>query len=52
VTAAGYVGLMAGPFIIGLMSSAFGLQTGLVLLAAVALAVALTPARVRLDAPS
>jgi MFS family permease len=47
VTAAGYVGLMAGPFIIGIMSSAVSLQAGLILLAAVALAVAITPARIR-----
>lgn len=46
VTAAGYIGLMAGPFVIGIMSSAVSLQAGLILLAAVALAVAITPARI------
>lgn len=47
VTAAGYIGLMAGPFIVGIMSSAVSLQAGLILLAVVALAVSVTPARVR-----
>jgi len=51
VTAAGYVGMVAGPPIVGLCSGLFGLRVGLLLLAAVALFVALTPARIRRGVP-
>jgi MFS family permease len=47
VTAAGYLGMVAGPPIVGFVAGAFGLRAGLLLLAAAALFVALTPARVR-----
>src|SRR5262249_40679092 len=47
VTAAGYLGMVAGPPIVGALSGAFGLRTGLLTLAGVALFVALTPAPVR-----
>lgn len=47
VTACGYLGMVAGPPLVGLVSSAFGLRTGLIVLAAIAMFVALTPAHVR-----
>jgi MFS family permease len=47
VTACGYLGMVAGPPLVGLLSSAFGLRTGLLVLAAIALFVALTPAHIR-----
>lgn len=47
VTACGYLGMVAGPPLVGLLSSAFGLRTGLLALAAIALFVGLTPARIR-----
>jgi MFS family permease len=47
VTASGYLGMVAGPAIVGLLASLLGLRAGLVLLAAVALFVAITPAHVR-----
>ncbi len=47
VTACGYLGMVAGPLVVGLLSSAFGLRTGLLGLAAIALFVALTPVRIR-----
>ena len=47
VTACGYLGMVAGPPLVGLVSSAFGLRTGLMVLAAIAMFVALTPAHVR-----
>jgi MFS family permease len=47
VTACGYLGMVAGPPLVGLISGAFGLEAGLVVLAAVALFVAVTPAHVR-----
>jgi hypothetical protein len=50
VTACGYLGMVAGPPLVGLLSSAFGLQTGLLVLAGIAVFVALTPARVRVPA--
>jgi hypothetical protein len=47
VTAAGYLGMVAGPPIVGTVSGAFGRPTGLMVLAGIALFVALTPAHVR-----
>ncbi len=47
VTACGYLGMVTGPPLVGVLSSAFGLRTGLLVLAAIGLFVALTPARVR-----
>lgn len=47
VTAAGYLGMVAGPPIVGVLSGAFDLTTGLLVLAATALFVAVTPAHVR-----
>jgi MFS family permease len=47
VTAAGYLGMVAGPPIVGILSGAFDLTTGLMVLAATALFVSLTPAHVR-----
>jgi MFS family permease len=47
VTACGYLGMVAGPPLVGLVSGAFGLRTGLIVLAAIAMFVALTPAHVR-----
>jgi MFS family permease len=47
VTASGYLGMVAGPAIVGVLSSLFGLRAGLVVLAVVALFVAVTPAHVR-----
>jgi MFS family permease len=47
VTAAGYFGMVAGPPIVGTVSGAFGRPTGLMVLAAIALFVAITPAHVR-----
>jgi len=50
VTAAGYLGMVAGPPIVGALSGAFGLRAGLLMLSAIALFVALTPAHVRASA--
>ncbi|HEY7438933.1 MAG TPA: MFS transporter [Acidimicrobiia bacterium] len=47
VTAAGYLGMVAGPPIVGFVSGAVGLRAGLLVLAATALFVAVTPARVK-----
>ncbi len=47
VTASGYLGMVAGPPIVGTVSGLFGRPTGLMLLAAIALVVALTPPHVR-----
>jgi MFS family permease len=47
VTAAGYLGMVAGPPIVGILSGFFDLTTGLLVLAATALFVAVTPAHVR-----
>jgi MFS family permease len=47
VTAAGYLGMVAGPPIVGILSGIFDLATGLLVLAAAALFVAVTPAHVR-----
>ncbi len=47
VTASGYLGMVAGPPIVGLFSALFGLRVGLLVLAGVALFVAVTPAHVR-----
>jgi MFS family permease len=47
VTAAGYLGMVAGPPIVGTVSDTFGRPTGLMVLAAIALFVALTPGHVR-----
>ena len=48
VTAAGYLGMVAGPPIVGTVSGVFGRPTGLMVLAVMALLVAVTPAHVRL----
>jgi MFS family permease len=47
VTAAGYLGMVAGPPIVGILSGVFDLTTGLLVLAAAAAFVAITPAHVR-----
>jgi MFS family permease len=47
VSAAGYLGMVAGPPIVGVLSGAFDLTVGLLVLAATALFVAVTPAHVR-----
>jgi MFS family permease len=47
VTAAGYLGMVAGPPIVGVLSGVFDLATGLMFLAAAAVFVAVTPAHVR-----
>jgi MFS family permease len=47
VTACGYLGLMAGPPIVGIVAGPIGLRAGLLLLAGAAAFVALMPARVR-----
>ncbi len=47
ITACGYVGMVAGPLLVGVLSGLFGLRTGLVVLAGIALFVALVPAHVR-----
>jgi MFS family permease len=47
VTAAGYLGMVAGPPLVGTVAGAFGRPTGLMVLAAIALFVAVTPAHVR-----
>ena len=47
VTACGYLGMVAGPPLVGTLSGLFGLETGLLVLAAIALCVALVPAHVR-----
>ncbi len=47
VTACGYLGMVAGPPLVGTLSGLFGLKTGLLVLAAIALCVALFPAHVR-----
>jgi MFS family permease len=50
VTACGYLGMVAGPPLVGTLSALFGLQTGLIVLAAIALVVAIVPAHVRTPA--
>jgi MFS family permease len=50
VTACGYLGMVAGPPLVGTLSGLFGLRTGLLVLAAIALFVALVPAHVRTPA--
>jgi MFS family permease len=52
VTAAGYLGMVAGPPIVGLVAVEFGRPAGLMLLAAIALFVAATPAHVRTSDPA
>jgi MFS family permease len=47
VTAAGYLGMVAGPPIVGTVSGTFGRPTGLMVLAVTACFVAITPAHVR-----
>jgi MFS family permease len=47
VTAAGYLGMVAGPPIVGVVAVQFGRPAGLMVLAFIALFVALTPAHVR-----
>jgi Major Facilitator Superfamily len=46
VTASGYIGMVAGPAIVGALSGLFDLRAGLLVLVAAALFVALVPARV------
>jgi MFS family permease len=50
ITACGYLGMVAGPPLVGTLSGLFGLQTGLLVLAAIALLVAVVPAHVRAPA--
>jgi MFS family permease len=50
VTACGYLGMVTGPVLVGFLSSAFGLQTALLVLAAIAAFVAVTPAQIRVPA--
>jgi Major Facilitator Superfamily len=52
VTAAGYLGMVAGPPIVGILSGLFNLTIGLLVLAATALFVAVTPAHVRPGSPA
>ncbi len=47
VTACGYLGMVAGPPLVGTLSGLFGLRTGLLVLAAIACVVAIVPAHVR-----
>jgi MFS family permease len=47
VTACGYLGMVAGPPLVGTLSGLFGLKTGLLVLAAIACLVAIVPAHVR-----
>jgi MFS family permease len=47
ITAAGYLGMVAGPPLVGAISALFGLRAALGVLAALAFFVAITPARVR-----
>jgi MFS family permease len=47
VTACGYLGMVAGPPLVGTLSALFGLRVGLLVLAAIALFVAIVPAHVR-----
>jgi MFS family permease len=47
ITACGYLGMVIGPPIVGVLSSMFGARTGLLFLAGAALFVMLTPARIR-----
>jgi MFS family permease len=47
VTACGYLGMVAGPPLVGTLSGLFGLKTGLLVLAVIALCVALVPAHIR-----
>jgi MFS family permease len=50
VTACGYLGMVAGPPLVGTLSAVFGLRVGLLVLAAIALFVAIVPAHVRVPA--
>jgi MFS family permease len=50
VTATGYLGMVAGPPLVGTLSALFGLRTGLLVLAAIAALVAIVPAHVRTPA--
>ncbi len=47
ITAAGYLGMVAGPAIVGALSGLFDLRVGLLVLAGAALFVTFVPARVR-----
>ena len=51
VTAAGYLGMVAGPPIVGFVAGPLDLTAGLLVLAATALFVAVTPAHVRAGQP-
>jgi MFS family permease len=50
VTACGYLGMVAGPPLVGTLSALFGLRVGLLVLAGIALLVAIVPAHVRTPA--
>ncbi len=50
VTACGYLGMVAGPPLVGTLSGLFGLRTGLLVLAVIACVVAIVPAHVRVTA--
>jgi predicted MFS family arabinose efflux permease len=52
ITACGYLGMVVGPALVGLLSRLFGLSTGLLVLAAIALLVAIVPAHVRAPEPA
>jgi MFS family permease len=47
ITACGYLGMVAGPPLVGTLSGLFGLRTGLLVLAAIAFFVAIVPAHIR-----
>ena len=47
ITAAGYLGIVAGPAIVGALSGLFDLRVGLLVLGGAALFVTFVPARVR-----
>jgi MFS family permease len=50
ITACGYLGMVIGPPLVGTLSGAFNLKTGLLVLAAIAVFVAVTPTRIRRSA--
>jgi MFS family permease len=52
VTAAGYLGMVAGPPLVGTISNVFGLRVGLLVLAGIAAFVALTPSHIRTRTPA
>jgi MFS family permease len=52
VTAAGYLGMVAGPPLVGTIANVFGLRVGLLVLAGIAAFVALTPSHIRARTPA